>query len=238
MTKRQGRIWDLGAPYLSGGSEHGLDQGVVYNVPEAYKSEGRNLWRNRFSKENARMGEHLTEKLRGYMDDFGIDRAGDSIPYAQIAKDGAVLHMGGNGRWIEACATSFGCLAFHNLDSYRHTFAGFNIGSDALEYLDETLLCPKISVEGEKYNITYPLPNEENLPIERVSALTNHEIFNQWFNLGKLGEAKLTKPFGYEFENGRIYLEDNTVKAEVDNGWKVWGTTFVMGKLLDSFVYG
>ncbi len=117
MTKRQGRVWDLGAPYLSGGSDHGLDQGVVYNVPEAYKSEGRKLWRGRFENERSSMGDHLVEKLRGYMDDFGIERGGDSIPYAQIAQDGAV-------------------------------------------------------------------------------------------------------------------------KAEVDNGWKVWGTTFVMAKLLDSFVYG
>ena len=239
MIKRQGRIWDLGAPYLAGSQNNGLDQSVAYSFPECANSTGRKKWENDFRNKKDFLGDHLVEKLRKYMGDYHIHRECESIPYTQIGDDCAVLHMGDNGRWFEVGPTSFGgCLVFHNIDGYKTAIAGFNIGSDALEFIDESILCPRINIEGEKYKISYPLPNGKDLPLERVSALTNPEIFNRWFEVAKLDNPEITDPFGYKFRDGKIYVENEAVHGEVDNGWKVWGTTFIMAKLLDSFVYG
>jgi len=239
MKKRQGRIFELGYPYLSGSSSNGLDQGVVYSFPECDAHTDREKWEAKFKEKRHELSDYLIGKLSDYMNNFGISGRHKSIPYPQMAESGVVLHMGGNGRWIEVYPMMCGSfLAFHNLDSFSEAVAGFNIGSDALEFLDESLLCPRISKEGEKYMIAYPLPNEENLPIERVGALTNPEIFQKWFEIMNLGEAVLTEPFGYEFLEGRINVEGEAVKGEVSSGWKISGTTFVMAKLLDSFRFG
>ncbi|MFC1682552.1 hypothetical protein ACFL0X_02960 [Nanoarchaeota archaeon] len=240
MSKRQGRIFDLGFPYLSGSASGGLDQGVIYHFPECVDSVKSDGWSKRLEEQRHGLEASLITKLSDYMDEFEISGRHPSIPYSQMTEEGLVLHMMGNGRWISINPQMGGFfLGFHNLDSFSEAVAGFNIGSDTLEFLDESLLCPRIKIREKKYRITYPLPKgEENLPIEKVSALTNPKIFQRWFDIFNLGEATLTEPFGYEFDSGRIKVKNKLVQGEVSNGWKISGTTFVIAKLLDSFRFG
>lgn len=234
--ERKARIYEFGQPYLTGSSGDGLNQGVCYSYPEYRNSESRHEWENRFRERREELSDFLLEKLDGYINTFDVFRS--IKPYAQITEKGTVLHMGQNGRWIEVYPMLGGFLAFHNLDSCSEAISGFNIGSDALEFLEETLLCPRINKKNSLYEIIYPIPKGESFSEKDIEKFSNPEIYNRWFEIGKLSEPVLTEPFGYEFKEGKILVEDKEIKALTENGWKVWGMTFVTAKLLDTFKFG
>ncbi len=237
--KRIGRIFDLGAPYLAGSNSGYGNLGVCYDFPESDDYEKKQKWKNRIREKRKELSELLIKNLSNYMDKFDINGKGHGIPYPQIAKDGVVLHMGNNGRWFEVYSMLGGFLSFHNIDASSEAVAGFNIGSDTLEFLDDSLLCPRIDLHDNKYKITYPLPNnEKELPVKKVKSLTDPEIFQKWFEIMKLGKAKLKEPFEYEFEEGKIGTEGRFIKGEVSRGWRVHGATFIMAQLSNSFVWG
>ena len=231
MSSRKGKMFEMGYPYLSGSStDLGRDQGVVYMFPE--RSFRDNSYEKSFRDKKEGLANHLVGKLSEYMEEFNISGGHTSIQYSGT-REGFVLHMMNGGRWIEVCPEIDGFLNFHYLDGFSQAIVGFNIGSDTLEYLDESILCPRISKREDGYKIIYPTPDGEGLSNKAINKLSDEKIFKRIFELVKLDKPKLTNPFGYNFKEGNINAQDSYIEGNVTNGWDVSKTSFVMAKMLD-----
>ena len=133
----------MGYPYLPGSSsESGLNQRVYYCFPESRDLADRKKWEERLKAKKQELATNLLERLSEYKACFEIS-GWSNYPHPQIVDKGVVLCKGRDGSWIEVKSMIGGSfLAFQNLDRFAEAIAGFNIGSDTLEYLDESLLCP------------------------------------------------------------------------------------------------
>jgi hypothetical protein len=239
MVERMGIIFGLGAPYLSGDEDESGNQGGNYGFPGNAGSEGRKFWTEKFKGHREGMGDHLLEKFRSYgtiFDISGMDSPGNiNVSDSERA---VVLHFGGGGRWFEFCAPGTSFLQFHNIDRLSEAMAGFNLATDALEFLDETFKGPRISIVDGSYEVRYPLVEGNSLLVNPPGCLSNPRIFSKWFDTFGLEDAKVTRdPFEYKFKSGRVFEDEGEIVGQVSYGWQVPGTTYVMAKLLDSFTF-
>lgn len=232
--KRKGISYELGHPYLTGSDSSFMNQGVYYCWPKKDGKEFEHL----FTKKQDNLATHLQKKLKKYMEENGENTK--HVPTIQNAERAIILHKEDGGKWIEVGKMTGGFLAFHNLDSIIDASMGFNIGSDTLESLYKDLLCPRIILRSKQtlHRIEYPVPRNIESPEQLKDSMQNPEIFQRFFKVSKLGEAKITNPIGYEFEGGKIFLEDRKWIGEISDQWGVSGLSFVMAKICDSYFFG
>jgi len=231
MAERTGKIFETGFPYLS-------RRGIVYDWPD--KREER---RKELIKRREELAEYLLPRLKKYLEEWEVSGLHPSYPYIQLGEKAVIFHFGGNGRWIEIDFNMLeGFSAFHNLDSWKEGIPGFNLSSDTVEFFDEKIKCPRIKKLIDKIKIEYFLPDgETNLPLDSVPGLIDKNIYEWFFQVGKLKDIELEigeKHIEYRFSGGKIKTENGVCNGEIENGWNIFGTTFVMAKLLDSFHFG
>jgi len=123
----------------------------------------------------------------------------------------------------------------HNLDSYVDRAVGFTIGSDVLEYLDETILAPRVICENNEFTLRYPLPDGTLLLPE--DRLRDYEIgLRKLFSQGNLGEEfamTLAKDQQQIMTSkGVVYIENGFCEERGFKGWDVSYASCMIGMLL------
>ena len=150
--KRAGKAFYLGNPYLMLG-------GIVYSWPGSDLKE----FERTYKEKRKELGEYLEGRAKVLIPEYGVRNLGGVYPYLQSGMNSETIHIGGDGRWIDfEVQIGSGLCSFHNMDSYMDRVMGFNLASDALEFLDEEILAPRIRLEEGKYLIEYALPEEFN----------------------------------------------------------------------------
>lgn len=218
--ERVGKYFEFGAPYFDGG--------VSYNWPNCEIDYDK-----LFLEKKDEMGDMLIDKLKGYIGDFRVFTSVPHYPHLQDGEKGLALHLGDGGRWIEIwkmMGASF--LGEHNLDAYSDRAACFNIGSDVLEYLDPSVLAPRISVE-ESYVMRYPLP-EGLVGIEH--EYFNKETFNRFYGMMDLDtDIKFINELGnqrIENADGIITIKDGVCEGRGFKGWHAPKASLIISKLM------
>ncbi|MEN9626335.1 MAG: hypothetical protein RL557_663 [archaeon] len=217
--QRVGKYFELGYPHFKGGIDYPYPHESYYKPLEEKMDE---------------LAEPLLEKLQGYIAEFKIHSTYPR-PYEQRGRQGLCLHLGYGGRWIEIW-DMMGChfINGHNLDSYSDRAACFNIGSDILEHLDQTLLAPRISAKDEIFTLTYPLPHGINiLPTEKMKK---HETnIRELFRHGKFGEITFDLQDTYQeikTGNGIVHIEKGICEGRNFQGWSASHVSWPIASLL------
>jgi hypothetical protein len=168
------------------------------------------------------------------MDDFSVKKH-RPYPYLQIGMNGVALHIGDDGRWIEVWkmpGASF--IATHNRFSYIERAVAFNIGSDTIEFLDPTILTPRVLKQEDKYTATYPLPNGMNV-------IPNNEDYNPESIKKLLGLIRLCADMTFSqgetkqeisTSEGRFVVEKGLCKIIGFEGWNLPKATWVASHLM------
>lgn len=221
VVERIGKYFEFGYPHFN--------RGIEYNWPNQDINFG-----DQITSKKEELGEFLLEQTRKYMDDF-FNKKHRSYPYLQTGMNGLALHIGDGGRWIEVwkmMGASF--IGGHNLDSYIERAVAFNVGSDTIEFLDPTILTPRVSKQGENYTISYPLPHGMNV-------IPNHEDYNSQSieRLLQLVGLKTELTFNRE-ENkqeistleGKITLEGGICELKDFKAWDLPKATWVASHLM------
>jgi hypothetical protein len=175
-STRGGKDFQFGYPHIEGG--------ISYCCPNE-----RIDYRKNTQKSQNKIGELLINNLKGYIERFGIHTSVPLYPYLQKGRQGIILHLGTGGRWIEVGCEScgFGFVNSHNLDSFIERAVAFNIGSDALEYIDSKMLAPRILPENDSYIIKHYLPRGLDL-IPSDHEYLDEESMKRLFKLVQLDE--------------------------------------------------
>jgi len=166
---RIGKKFEFGYPCIG--------QGLDYNWPNEEIDYNKKL-----KEQKEELGKFLLERTKEYIETFEIDTS-RSFPYLQFGDSGFAIHIGYGGHWIDIGNQIFNALgSFHNLDYYEERFAGFNLASDTLEYLDETIKAPRILKDSV---VQYALPNDSQ--IIPPDIFPKQEILQRFFDIAQLG---------------------------------------------------
>jgi hypothetical protein len=225
---RVGKVFELGAPYLSG-------SGIVYTWHDSSRE-----FEELFNEGRGELGKTLVSNLKVSMKDFNMRANSPVYPYLQDGMKGFALHMDGGGRWIDVQPfIGDGIMAFHNLDYWKERVAGFNIGSDVIEYFDKGMKAPRISREGSEYVVEYFLPEGSDLlPIDSNRWFFEEEGLERVFEVSKFGGIE--RDYQGDFQRiscngGDVVIRDGVCRASGFRGRDICEVTFPMAKLLDSF---
>lgn len=217
---RKGVYFDIDYPHIEGG--------VRYSWPYDYET-----FNEQFLAKKEEMGALLLENFRGYAQEFNVFGIEGPIPYMQHGEKGLALHMGHGGRWIEMWNHGAGYfLNGHNLDAYAENAAAFNIGSDIVEYLDESILAPRISAPDGDYVFTYPLPHgKETITDERFCERSVRNFYNlfEWPEFSFTNESDLQR---VESEKGIIEIRKGMCVGKGFTGWDMPRASFIIAKLM------
>ncbi|MFH1455928.1 MAG: hypothetical protein ABIF40_03190 [archaeon] len=166
---RIGKKFEFGYPCIG--------QGLGYRWPD--EEIDYNL---KLKEQKEELGKFLLEKTKEYIETFEISTY-RGYPYLQFGDDGFAIHIGDGGRWVDIGNQMFNALgSFHNLDYYGEHFAGFNLASDTLEYLDETIKAPRILKNDI---VQYSLPNGSQIIPPEI--FPKQEILQRFFDIAQLG---------------------------------------------------
>lgn len=228
-TVRKGKRFELGAPYLA-------SQGICYFWPGSDSKAFAEV----FNGKRERLGNYLNERAWVLIDEFDV-RTFSSYPYLQSGMEYEIVHIGDDGRWIEfGKFIGNGMCAFHNIDSYKDRVMGFNLCSDALEFLDEGILAPRIQDLSDTYRLTYPLPegfdvlplrlSEHREWLERVVGCGNSRN-----SLVDIKENKREQSI--ELSKGRVSIKEGWCVGEGFERFGVIGGSFLVAKLVDACTF-
>ncbi len=186
--------------------------------------------------------ELLTTTARKYMDEFGLRPTTPGYyPKVMKGQKGITISIGGGGQWIELWKMmGAGFISGNNLDGYRENAVAFNVGADVLEAVDETILAPRISIENDRYILTYPLP----AGVKTIPKLKDNERFiKRFYEVGELntnititeeeGERKvqrITNP------QGVITIENDICQGTGFKEWNAARASWVIAKLMVSSI--
>ena len=217
---REGRYFEVGFPHFKGG--------VAYGFPDQSKDYAGLLVCRRES-----LGDHLKDKLAGYIDEFEVHTMTPYYPYIQRCERGTVLHLGDGGRWIDVVRGMGGhFLSEHNLDSFKDRAAAMNIGADALEYLDENIRAPRIFVEDGSYVLNYPLPvGVDRLSGEEFSEATIKRVY-EISDLAQDVTYSGDGPQTISNSQGTIRVEEGALVGRGFEGWNAGSASWVMSMLM------
>lgn len=197
--QRSGKKFEVGNPFVHAG---GLDYYWPQNSGESYS--------HIFERNKKTLGDLLLRQARGYIREFGFN-ATQPYPYLKDGRENLTIHIGTDGRWVEVGKlVGNGMGAFHNLDGYKERMVGFNLVSDALERLDQTIAAPRIRVDKSGTIIaTYPLPKGYEL-VPRDNAVFDEDFMRERHEELGLGGFKsltmLSDTQVIESENGSITI--------------------------------
>ena len=221
--ERTGRHFEFGYPHFN--------SGINYNWPDEAEDYFAML-----KEKKEELAPILLKRLTGYIVEFRIRTYMPPYPHIQRGTTGLVLHLGDGGRWI-SLGREIGAwfLSEHNLDAYAERAACLNIGSDTLEFLDDSILAPRVSVEkGEyrKYIIKYPLPkgmktiDNPRLNQETVTHLA--ELVN-WAGTKLVVEEGMQR---LEYKSGAITIKEGMCEGRGFEKWDNPRASWVMSKLM------
>jgi hypothetical protein len=229
---RFGKSFGLGTPYISVG-ENGRDGGICYFWPNPKED-----YEQIFSKHKEKLSPFLLEKIDKYMDELELKRFKHGYPYVQKGMKGLAYHIDGDGRWIEITPQmSNGMSAFHNIDSYLQQIAGFNLTSDALEFMDKEIDAPRIIKKDSKFVIRYPLPKGKNiLPLDKYPIMKDAEHLQRLYNATNNGkQMQIDYQPNYQTiktETGIIHVENGIMEGHDFERFNINRATFLMSVLL------
>ncbi|MAH07362.1 hypothetical protein CMI38_03880 [Candidatus Pacearchaeota archaeon] len=221
--ERKGKYFELGYPNFT--------RGIDYTYPNQ-DIEYKKL----FQQKKKELEPFLLNNLKNYIIELGVSTMTPCYPYSQFGREGICLHLGDGGRWIEVwdmMGSHF--ISEHNLDSYKDRAACFNTGSDILEYLDKSLLAPRIHADNDQFTLEYPLPENIKL-IPSNKLLENDEGLRRIFKLGKLGdsyELKLSDSYQeISTSKGVVHIENGICNGRDFQGFSVAHASWPIAKLL------
>lgn len=216
---RTGRRFEFGYPHFEGGVEYGWpDENKDYNAM--------------LEKRKEELAPILLERLRGYIREFGIHTF-SCYPHVQRGRTGLVLHLGDGGRWILVGKyIGMWFLSEHNLDAYADRAAAFNIGSDTLEFLDDSIFAPRISVEKGEYIIRYPLPKGmktiDNPRLNQKAITTLVELVN-WAGAKLVVKEDMQR---LEYARGAITIREGMCEGRGFEKWDNPKASWVISRLM------
>lgn len=144
---------------------------------------------------------------------------------------------------IEFDGSSDMFIGFHNTPNcWKKGIICFNLGSDILEFLDEEIGAPRISLKDGTYIIKYPLPfGEKVLPVDSNEWFFKGDGLQKIFEFEKLGKINRNYRSNIQeisCEKGYIKIEDGICSGEGFKGFDICKATFPISKLLEgSFKY-
>lgn len=218
--KREARRFEFGAPHFY--------QGISYSWPNHIKDYDTLL-----NERKEELAPILQDKLREYIKEFKVHTFTPHYPYIQIGMTGFVLHLGDSGRWLEVCKNmGIWFLVNHNLDSYADRAARFNVGSDTLELLDDSILAPRILIQEGKYVLKYPLPAGTKTIDD---PLLNQKSIDNLVELVGWKDAKLVigeNKRKIEYAKGIITIQDGICEGRGFEGFDNPKASFIISKLM------
>jgi len=221
--ERIGKHFEFGYPSFS--------RGIDYSYPN------RNFgYKRLLEQKKEELVEPLLEKLRTYIPQFRVHTSMPPYPYSQLGMQGLCLHLGDGGRWIEIWdMMGIHFINEHNLDSYVDRAVCFNIGSDVLEFLDPSILAPRILTERDQYTLRYPLPKGLSL-IPSNNILHYEAALKNMFKIRGLGdEFKLNLEKSHQqiqTSKGTVHIENGVCEGRGFQSWDVSHASWPIAKLM------
>lgn len=217
-----------GYPYLPG------DGGISYEWPDP-------SYRERFSARRKELAPELLERARHYMGEFDVGALNSSCPHVTEGERGMSFHIGTGGRLVRIADFMSGFVVFHNMDGYHEWFLGFNLASDTLEMLDESIEAPRVLAIDGGFALRYPLPDGHRvLDLKRYPQLLDREWLQRRFDIMELGAVQRTSADedAQEItgERGRIRIADGVCVSSGFERWDACRPGFVISQLLRSFI--
>ncbi len=144
---REGRYFEFGYPHFK--------RGLTFQFPDMSLD-----YPGLLMERQDELKPHLLDRMKGYFEEFGI-RSPSMYPYLDTSRRAIGLHIGTDQKSVTLAPEAMNpFLSEHNLDGWGNMrAAGVNVAADALEYLDPSILAPRISIENGVYVMRYPLPN-------------------------------------------------------------------------------
>jgi hypothetical protein len=218
---RTGKKFAMGNPYLAGG-------GISYFWPGDYKD-----YEKIFNERREELGEYLLERARQSVEVHGLKRFG-LYPYRQSGMKYETIHTGDGGEWMEfGYFISGGMVSFHNVDGYRERLMGFNLTSDALEFLDATVLAPRANVGDGNLVLVYPLANGL-IEAEHFWRKEQIDKLSEFAGLGQVESVDLVNR-EIRLQQGRVILTDDSCRGERFTRFNAVRATKLLAKIADSF---
>jgi len=222
MLERVGKKFDAGWPYINSNG------GLHYEFPNKKFQE-------LFDNSIRDLGDYLLTKFKSYLVKFGVKQK-----YPTVMRYEAALGFPfGDREDIELSSKGNNFIYFHNPPKLsKEIFVGFNMGSDAIEFLDKEFLAPRIVVENGDYVIKYPLLNGTKLlPVDSNEWFFKREGLERIFEFEKLGKIKRDYQKDKQIiccEKGRIKIEGGVCEGEDFERWDICKVTFPIAKLFDA----
>ena len=219
--KREAREFKFGYPHFADG------------VPYAWPDDSKDYDALFLEKRDALM-PFLLDKLRGYMKDFKLFSWGKGYPHASKGVNGLEFHIGTGGRWIEAWKMLGGYFINpHNLDGWGERACYFNLGSDILEFVDETILAPRLTVEGSSFRLQYPVPRSKSLP--DIKTIDREQV-SRIFSVAKLSsDFQILPNYNIESPEVQLSLGRRTCEARSSSGWNIAKASFLVVHLMNLY---
>jgi hypothetical protein len=213
MSRRTAKKFEMGNPYLVRG-------GICYFWPGDYRK-----YEKIYGERRTELSKHLLEEARSLMSAGGFDTK--YYPYLQSGEKYETISTGDGGEWMEfGYFISGGMASFHNVDDCRKRIVGFNLTSDALEFLDQEMLAPRINVLGDGRRLVYPL----------ARMVPDFVWTSEWIKrVYKEAPKRILRDEGViEFDGGRVCISEGNCVGELSNWRAVTRATFLLAKIADA----